>query len=45
MSLNDVVSTTSVIALGMLSVASLLAFIRLARGPSLPDGVVALDLI
>ena len=29
----------------MLSVALLLAFVRLARGPSLPDRVVALDLI
>ena len=45
MSLFDVVSTAAVIALAMLSVALLLAFIRLARGPSLPDRVVALDLI
>jgi multicomponent Na+:H+ antiporter subunit F len=45
MSLSDVVSTASVIALAMLSVALLLAFIRLARGPSLPDRVVALDLM
>lgn len=29
----------------MLSAALFLAFIRLARGPSLPDRVVALDLI
>ena len=29
----------------MLSVALLLAFVRLARGPTLPDRVVALDLI
>lgn len=29
----------------MLSAALLLAFFRLARGPSLPDRVVALDLI
>ena len=29
----------------MLSVAILLAFIRLTRGPSLPDRVVALELI
>lgn len=33
------------IAFGMLCLALLLAFIRLARGPSLPDRVVALDLI
>ena len=45
MSLSDVVSTASFIALAMLSVALLLAFIRLARGPSLPDRVVALDLM
>jgi hypothetical protein len=32
-------------ALAMLSVALLLAFVRLVRGPSLPDRVVALDLI
>ena len=30
---------------GILSVALALAFIRLVRGPSLPDRVVALDLI
>ncbi|HWO42737.1 MAG TPA: monovalent cation/H+ antiporter complex subunit F [Candidatus Eisenbacteria bacterium] len=33
------------IALAMLTAALLLAFARLARGPSLPDRVVALDLI
>jgi multicomponent Na+:H+ antiporter subunit F len=38
-------STAAAIALVMLSVALLLAFIRLARGPSLPDRVIALDLI
>lgn len=30
---------------GVLALAMLLAFIRLVRGPSLPDRVVALDLI
>ena len=30
---------------GMIMIALVLAFIRLARGPSLPDRVVALDLI
>lgn len=30
---------------GALSVALVLAFVRLVRGPSLPDRVVALDLI
>jgi multicomponent Na+:H+ antiporter subunit F len=29
----------------MLTVATILAFVRLVRGPSLPDRVVALDLI
>ena len=37
--------TASLMTLAMLSVALLLAFIRLVRGPSLPDRVVALDLI
>jgi multicomponent Na+:H+ antiporter subunit F len=45
MSLSDVVSTASAIALVMLSVALLLALVRLIRGPSLPDRVVALDLM
>jgi multicomponent Na+:H+ antiporter subunit F len=31
--------------LALLALAMVLAFIRLARGPSLPDRVVALDLI
>ena len=38
-------STVAAIALAMLSVSLLLAFVRLARGPSLPDRVIALDLI
>ncbi len=33
------------LALAMLSVALFLAFTRLVRGPSLPDRVIALDLI
>ncbi len=33
------------IALGMCGLALVLTFVRLARGPSLPDRVVALDLI
>ena len=37
MSIPDISSAASSIALTMLSVALLLAFIRLARGPSLPD--------
>ena len=45
MSVSGVASSVSVIALAMLSVALLLAFVRLVRGPSLPDRVIALDLI
>ena len=45
MSIPDISSAASAVALAMLSVALLLAFIRLARGPTLPDRVVALDLI
>jgi len=33
------------IMLGMLGIAIVLAFYRLVRGPSLPDRVVALDLL
>ena len=33
------------IILSVLSIAIILAFVRLARGPSLPDRVVALDLM
>ena len=33
------------LAFGLLSIAMFLAFIRLARGPSMPDRVVALDLM
>jgi len=39
------VSIVSFISLSMMAVAMLLAAIRLIRGPSLPDRVVALDLI
>lgn len=38
-------STVISICLAMLGVSLLLAFVRLVRGPSLPDRVVALDLI
>ena len=38
-------SVTSFIALTMMALAILLAVLRLIRGPSLPDRVVALDLI
>jgi multicomponent Na+:H+ antiporter subunit F len=39
------VETAATVALGMCGLALALAFVRLARGPSLPDRVVALDLI
>jgi len=39
------VSTLSFISLSMMAVAIMLAAFRLIRGPSLPDRVVALDLI
>jgi multicomponent Na+:H+ antiporter subunit F len=45
MSLSGLSFVAATIALTMLSVALLLAFVRLARGPSLPDRVVALDLV
>jgi multicomponent Na+:H+ antiporter subunit F len=45
MTLSDFVSTASYISLSMMGVAILLATVRLIRGPSLPDRVVALDLI
>lgn len=35
----------SALAFSLLSIALILAFVRLARGPSLPDRVVALELI
>jgi multicomponent Na+:H+ antiporter subunit F len=38
-------STGALIALSMMSVAIALAVVRLVRGPSLPDRVVALDLL
>lgn len=45
MSLSGLSFVAATSALTMLSVALLLAFVRLARGPSLPDRVVALDLV
>ena len=45
MSFADLHTATSEIALSMVCVAILLAVVRLIRGPSLPDRVVALDLV
>ena len=45
MSVSDLETVASEIALSMAGVAILLAVVRLIRGPSLPDRVVALDLI
>lgn len=41
----EVLPITTNIALGMLVLATLIAFIRLVRGPLLPDRVIALDLV
>lgn len=41
----DVLSVTTTIILAMLAVAFVFTFVRLARGPSLPDRVIALDLV
>ncbi len=41
----SLIQLAEVVALPLLSLASVLAFIRLVRGPSLPDRVVALDLL
>jgi multicomponent Na+:H+ antiporter subunit F len=38
-------TTPSVVALAMLAAAACLTFIRLLKGPTLPDRVVAIDLI
>jgi len=40
--MQDIITMT---ALAMLAFAAVLAFVRLLRGPTLPDRVVALDLI
>lgn len=45
MSFSDLHTFASEIALSMVTIAILLAVVRLIRGPSLPDRVVALDLI
>lgn len=41
----SLIQLAELVALPLLSIASVLAFIRLVRGPSLPDRVVALDLL
>jgi len=41
----SLVTGAAALALGMTGLAFFLAFIRLVRGPSLPDRVVALDLM
>lgn len=43
--MNEILTWSTYASFGMLSVAFVLAFLRLVRGPSLPDRVVALDLI
>jgi multicomponent Na+:H+ antiporter subunit F len=41
----DALTTPPVVALTMLAAAACLTFIRLLKGPTLPDRVVAIDLI
>lgn len=41
----DTLTVITNIVLGMLILATLLAMVRIVRGPSLPDRVIALDLI
>lgn len=41
----QVLTVVTNVVLGMLILATLLAFVRIVRGPSLPDRVIALDLI
>ena len=41
----DMISSVPLLALTLLAVAAALAFIRLAKGPTLPDRVIAIDLI
>lgn len=41
----DILPWAIEVTLGMLGLTMFLAFVRLVRGPSLPDRVVALDLI
>ena len=38
-------NVTSAVALTMLALGAGLAFVRLARGPTLPDRVISIDLI
>jgi multicomponent Na+:H+ antiporter subunit F len=42
---SGLIPAAATVVMAMLSLALVLAFLRLARGPSLPDRVVALDLI
>jgi multicomponent Na+:H+ antiporter subunit F len=39
------VETTAAVVLAVLALSALLAFVRVVRGPTLPDRVVAIDLI
>lgn len=43
--LSEIVQDIVVVAMALTGIAILMAFVRLVRGPSLPDRVVALDLI
>lgn len=43
--MNELVPDTALVMMGVLSVAILLALYRVLRGPSLPDRVIAIDLL
>jgi len=43
--LDSIPSVPSLVALAVLAVAAALTFVRLAKGPTLPDRVIAIDLI
>ena len=43
--MDSIPSVPSLVALAVLAVAAALTFVRLAKGPTLPDRVIAIDLI
>ena len=43
--MSNLIEHTSTICMALLTASMVLAFIRLVRGPSLPDRIVSLDLI
>lgn len=43
--MSPLLQTASMISIGLLTLSMALSFIRVVRGPSLPDRIIALDLI